>query len=90
MKRILFAAAAAASVLSTPVFAREDNTYLWLHPKLGPQRVDRATNAPPRRVSEPASTSAPNAKDTAPAEAPKYWVDLKGNVRRIPVQSSNR
>ncbi len=81
MKRILFAAAAAVAISSSPAFARNDNTFLWVHPKLGPQRVDRTTNVPPRL--------APASFQGAKAEAPRYRVDYKGNVRRVPSKPSS-
>ena len=86
MSRNLFAAAAAAAVFTSPVFASNDNTYLWVHPKLGPQRIDRATNAPPRK----AATSAPDAKSAGKAEPTRFWIDPKGNVRRTPLDPPTR
>lgn len=73
MKRIIFAAATAALIF-TSVAQANDNTYLWLHPKLGMVRVDKATNA---------------MVTTAPQQTKKaktiLWIDPKGNMRRIPV-----
>lgn len=74
MKRIIFAAATAALAFTSVARASDnDNTYLWLHPKLGMVRVDKATNA---------------MVTTAPQQAKKaktiLWIDPKGNVRRIP------
>ena len=76
MKRILFTAAAVAAIFSSPTFARSDNTYLWAHPKLGPQRIDRTTNAPPRLAPAPVQSA-------MQAEALRYWIDHKGNIRRV-------
>lgn len=48
MKRILLAAASAI-VFTSVAYARDsENAYLWVHPKLGPILVDKATNAPLR------------------------------------------
>ena len=72
MKRIIFVAATAVLAF-TSVAQASDNTYFWLHPKLGMVRVDKATNS----MVTSAPPQAKEAKTT-------LWIDPKGNVRRIP------
>ena len=43
MKRIIFVAATAVLAFAS-VAQASDNTYFWLHPKLGMVQVDKATN----------------------------------------------
>lgn len=74
MKRTIFVVATAALALTSVAQASDnDNTYLWLHPKLGMVRVDKATNAM-------VTTTPPQAKGAQTT----LWIDPKGNVRRIP------
>lgn len=73
MKRTIFAVATAA--LAVTPFAQasdNDNTYFWLHPKLGMVRVDKATNAM-------VTTTPPQTKEAKTT----LWIDPKGNLRRI-------
>ena len=74
MKFTIFVAATAVLAFTSVAQASDkDNTYLWLHPKLGMVRVDKATNA----IVTSAPPQAKGAKTT-------LWIDPKGNVRRIP------
>ncbi len=73
MKRIIFVAATAVLAFAS-VAQASDNTYFWLHPKLGMVQVDKATNY--------MVTSAP---PQAKGARTTLWIDPKGNVRRIPI-----
>ncbi|MHB1236252.1 MAG: hypothetical protein ACYCY7_01695 [Gallionella sp.] len=77
MKRIIFAAATAALAFTPVAWASDnDNTYFWLHPKLGMVRVDKTTNA--------MVTTAQPMEKWAKEVKTILWIDPKGNVRRIP------
>ncbi len=77
MIRIIFAAATAALAFTPVAWASDnDNTYFWLHPKLGMVRVDKTTNAMVT-TAQPMEKWAKEAKTI-------LWIDPKGNVRRIP------
>ncbi len=71
MKRIIFVAATAA-LAYTSVAQASDNTYFWLHPKLGMVQVDKTTNSM-------VTSAPPQAKEARTT----LWIDPKGNVRRI-------
>jgi ABC-type Zn uptake system ZnuABC Zn-binding protein ZnuA len=74
MKITIFVAATAALAFTSVAQASDtDNTYFWLHPKLGMVRVDKTTNAM-------VTTVPPQARETRTT----LWIDPKGNVRRIP------
>lgn len=73
MKSIIFAAATAALAVTPVAQASDNNTYLWLHPKLGMVRVDKTTNAM-------VTTAPPQTKEAKTI----LWIDPKGNMRRIP------
>ncbi len=77
MKLIIFSAAAAAIAFATVAQANNiDNTYFWLHPKLGIVRVDKTTNAM-------VTTAHPMEKQEKEATT-ILWIGPRGNVRRIP------
>jgi hypothetical protein len=80
MKLIIFSAAAAAlAIIPVAQASDTDNTYFWLHPKLGMVRVDKATNAMVTTVEPVKKQTSPQAKKTKTT----LWVDPKDNVRRI-------
>jgi len=81
MKRIIFAAATAALVFTSVAQASDNNTYFWLHPKLGMVRVDKTTNAMVTNAQPMDKWASPQAKNAKTI----LWIDPKGNVRRIPV-----
>ncbi|OIQ98634.1 hypothetical protein GALL_192920 [mine drainage metagenome] len=73
MKFTTFVAASAVLAFTSVAQASDkDNTYFWLHPKLGMVRVDKATNAL-------VTSARPQTKDAKTT----LWIDPKGNVRRI-------
>jgi hypothetical protein len=47
---------AATSVLASPAFAGQGDTYLWIHPKFGVQRIERTTGAAVRPQSATQAT----------------------------------
>lgn len=89
VKTALLAAIVFTSVSS---FTADRDSYLWLHPKLGYVKVQRAPADAekadaPAPVSAPAASAAvaapPDAKSHADTCKPRYWVAPKGNIRRI-------
>ena len=72
-------------------FAADRDSYLWLHPKLGYVKVQRAPADAekadaPAPVPVPAASAVaapPDAKSHADTCKPRYWVAPKGDVRRI-------
>ncbi|MBU6467624.1 MAG: hypothetical protein KGQ44_00570 [Betaproteobacteria bacterium] len=83
MKLIIFSAAAAALAI-IPVARASDtnNTYFWLHPKLGMVRVDKSTNAMVTTLQPKEERASPSDKETKTI----LWIDPKGNVRHIPAE----
>ncbi len=73
MKRSASYAALLAALFSLPLSAQGKDTYLWVHPKLGLQKIERATNAPVRATRSPAPTTG----------VTRIWIDPKGNIKRI-------
>lgn len=80
-----------AAIVSTslPAFAGSDDSYYyWLHPKLGPIKVQRSTGAPLKTgpmvqgASAPAA-GAPQVHHDADRCKPKFWLHPKGEMRRI-------
>ncbi|OIR06075.1 hypothetical protein GALL_118720 [mine drainage metagenome] len=81
MKHIMLAAAAATLAFTSVARASDnDNTYFWLHPKLGMVRVDKSTNAMVTTLQPKEERASPSDKETKTI----LWIDPKGNVRRIP------
>ncbi len=83
MKRIIFAATAAVLAF-TSVAQASDNTYFWLHPKLGMVRVDKTTNAMVTTAQPKEKWVSPQGKKAKTT----LWIDPKGNVRYIPKPES--
>lgn len=80
MKHIMLAAATATLAFTSVAHASDnDNTYFWLHPKLGMVRVNKSTNAMVTTLQAKEERASPSDKEAKTI----LWIDPKGNVRRI-------
>lgn len=72
-----------AAIVSTsfPAFAGSDNSYYWIHPKLGQVKVQKAVPTAP--AASAAVAAPPQAKLDAEQCKPRFWLAPKGDLRRV-------
>ncbi len=83
MKRSAILAALVAALFSLPLFAQEKDTYLWPHPKLGPQKIDRATKAPVRTTPSPTPITGATLPLSAHEKETYLWLHPKLGPQKI-------